>query len=89
MIKFLKDLIFGEPVVSITIVSLVLTSWLAAMTQTNVVVPLWLAIAAPSFIALGGFYQRVNTTADNAYVADRDNHDHDDAVVGDHETPPN
>lgn len=72
MIKFLKDLIFGEPVVAIAIVSLVLTSWLAALTQLGDVVPLWLAIAAPASIALGGLYQRANTTPDNPYVAARD-----------------
>lgn len=58
MIKFIKDIVFGEPVISITIVSLMLTSWLSALTQLGESVPLWLAIAAPAFIALGGFYQR-------------------------------
>ena len=68
MIKFIKDIVFGEPVVVITIVSLVLTSWLAALTQLGDVVPLWLAIAAPAMIALGGFYAQINTTADNTHV---------------------
>ena len=68
MIKFIKDVVFGEPVVSITVVSLVLTSWLAALTQLGEVVPIWLAIAAPATIALGGFYQRAVTTPDNSHV---------------------
>ena len=68
MIKFIKDFVFGEPVVAITILSLVLTSWLAALTQLGDVVPLWLAIAAPAMIALGGFYAQINTTADNFHV---------------------
>ena len=68
MIKFIKDLIFGEPVVAITIVSLVLTAWLGALSQLGDVVPLWIAIAAPASIALGGFYAQINTTADNTHV---------------------
>ncbi len=72
MLKFVKDVVFGEPVVAITIVSLVLTSWLAALTQLGELVPLWLAIAAPATIALGGFYQRAVTTPDNTYVNGRD-----------------
>ena len=68
MIKFVKDIIFGEPVVAITIISFVLTSWLAALTQLGEPIPLGLAIAAPSSIALGGFYAKINTTADNAHV---------------------
>ncbi len=68
MLKFIKDVVFGEPVVAITIVSLVLTSWLAALTQLDEFVPLWLAIAAPAAIALGGFYQRAVTTPDNPHV---------------------
>ena len=65
MFKVIKDLLFGEPSVSLTIVSLVLTAWLAALTQTEVVVPLWLAIASPASIALSGFYvarQKLNGT---------------------------
>ncbi len=62
MLKFIKDIVFGEPVVSITILSLVLTSWLSALTQLDEFVPLWLAIAAPAMIALGGFYQRAVTS---------------------------
>ncbi len=61
MLKFIKDVLFGEPIVSIVIVSLVLTSWLAALTQIGEAVPLWLAIAAPATIAIGGFYQRAVT----------------------------
>jgi len=68
MLKFVKDIIFGEPVVAITILSFVLTSWLAALTQLGEEIPLWLAIAAPAMIALGGFYAQINTTADNAHV---------------------
>ena len=75
MIKFLKDVIFGEPIVSITILSLVLTAWLAALTQLDEFVPLWLAIAAPAAIALGGFYQRAVTEPTRP---DRRNHDHDE-----------
>ncbi len=74
MIKFIKDVIFGEPIVSITILSLVLTAWLAALTQLGDVVPLWLAIAAPATIALGGFYQRAVTEPTRPDL----NHDHDD-----------
>jgi len=77
MIKFLKDIVFGEPVVSITILSLVLTSWLAALTQLDEIVPLWLAVAAPAMIALGGFYAKVNTTPDNAHVHPEDRGDHE------------
>ena len=61
MFKFIRDVIFGEPIVSITILSLVLTAWLAALTQLGDPVPLWLAIAAPSTIAIGGFYGRAVT----------------------------
>lgn len=78
MIKFIKDVIFGEPVVSITIVSLVLTSWLAALTQLDEFVPLWLAIAAPAFIALGGFYQRATTTPDNPHSHPANSENYDD-----------
>lgn len=62
MIRFFKDIIFGEPVLSITVISLVLTSWLSALTQVGEAVPLWLAIAAPSAIALGGFYAKAVST---------------------------
>ncbi len=75
MVKFIKDVIFGEPVVSITIVSLVLTSWLAALTQLDEFVPLWLAIAAPAAIALGGFYGRAVTEPTRP---DQVDHTHDD-----------
>ena len=78
MIKFIKDVIFGEPVVSITIVSLVLTSWLAALTQLDEFVPLWLAIAAPAAIALGGFYAKVVTIPDNPHVHPVEDHEADD-----------
>ncbi len=61
MFKFVRDIVFGEPILSITIVSLVLASWLAALTQLGEAVPLWLAIATPASIALGGFYQRAVT----------------------------
>ncbi len=65
MIKLIKDLLFGEPSVSLTIISLVLTAWLAALTQTDLEVPVWLAIASPASIALSGFYvarQKLNGT---------------------------
>lgn len=65
MLKVIKDLLFGDPSVSLTIVSLILTAWLAALTQTEAVIPLWLAIASPSSIAVSGFYvarQKINGT---------------------------
>ncbi len=68
MIKFVRDLIFGEPVVAITIISLVFTAALGALSQLDEAVPLWLAIAAPASVLLGGFYTQLNTTADNAHV---------------------
>ena len=78
MIKFIKDIIFGEPVVSITILSLVLTSWLAALTQLGEIVPLWLAIAAPAMIALGGFYQRAVTEPTRPDIIERGAHEADE-----------
>ena len=72
MIKLVKDLIFGEPVVAVTLVGFVLAAWVAALTQTDLDVPLWLAIASPAVIAIGGFYMRANSNPANAYVADRD-----------------
>lgn len=71
MIKLVKDLLFGEPVVAVTLVGFVLAAWVAALTQTDIDVPLWLAIASPASVAIGGFYVRANMTADNAYVAAR------------------
>ncbi len=68
MLKFMKDVIFGEPVVAITIVSLVFTAWLGALSQIGDPVPLWLAIAAPSSVLLGGFYAKSNTSPDNNHV---------------------
>ncbi len=97
MIKLLKDIVLGEPVVAVTLIGFVLAAWVAALTQTDVQVPLWLAIASPASIAIGGFYMRANSAPDNAYVAGRDAGDHthtggvvavDDApTVGDHEAP--
>lgn len=58
MIKFIKDLFLGEPVVSTALISLGLTSWMAALTQMTEPVPLWLAIAAPASAAFAGFYGR-------------------------------
>lgn len=69
MIKFVKDLIFGEPVVSVTLISLVLTSWLGAMTQMDQAVPLWLAVAAPASVLIGGFYARKVSSPNNEWVA--------------------
>ncbi len=77
MIKFVKDVVFGEPIISITIISLVLTSWLSALTQLDEFVPLWLAIAAPAAIALGGFYAKVVTTPDNVHVHPSERGDHE------------
>lgn len=85
MIKLIKDVIFGEPVVSITIISLVLTSWLAALTQLEEFVPLWLAVAAPAFIALGGVYQRAVTSPTRP---DQNGAPAEDARRGIHEIPP-
>ncbi len=81
MIKFLKDIIFGEPVVAITIISLVLTAWLGALSQLAEPVPLWLAIAAPASVLLGGFYAKAVTTPDNPHV-------HPAEEPGDHEATP-
>lgn len=77
MIKFVKDVIFGEPLVSITIVSLVFTAWLGALSQLGDPVPLWLAIAAPASVLLGGFYAKANTTADNDHVHPPERGDHE------------
>ena len=77
MIKFIRDIIFGEPVLSITIVSLVLTAWLGALSQLGEVVPLWIAIAAPASVLLGGFYAKANTTADNVHVHPPERGDHE------------
>ncbi len=68
MIKFVRDIVFGEPLVSITIVSLVLTAWLGAVSQLDDPVPLWLAIAAPASVLLGGFYAKLNTTDNGAHI---------------------
>ncbi len=62
MWKFVKDLFLGEPVVFVTIIQLVLTAWLAALAATGADVPLWLAVAAPSSIAIGGFYARQSSS---------------------------
>ncbi len=65
MWKFIKDLFLGEPVVFVTIIQLVLTAWLAALAATGADVPLWLAVAAPASIAVGGFYARKNSDPTN------------------------
>jgi len=65
MFKFMKDLFFGEPVAFVTIIQLVLTAWLAALAATGADVPLWLAVASPSSIAVGGFYARRNSEPNN------------------------
>ncbi len=57
MIKVLKDLV-TEPIVFVTLIQLVLTAWLGALAGAGQEVPLWLAIASPASIAIGGFYAR-------------------------------
>lgn len=81
MFKFIRDVVFGEPIVSISIVSLVLTAWLAALTQLGDPVPLWLAISAPSSIAVGGLYGRAVTNPTRPDLAD-------DPPTGRHEADP-
>ncbi len=58
MIQFLKDLVTGEPVVFVTLIQLILTAWLGALAAIGAEIPLWLAIASPASIAIGGFYAR-------------------------------
>lgn len=70
MFRFIRDLFLGEPVVFVTLIQLVLTAWLGALAATGAEVDLWLAIAAPASIAVGGFYtQRATTSTINGPTA--------------------
>jgi hypothetical protein len=72
MVKFLKDVFLGEPVVSTALISLGFTSWLAALTQYGEPVPMWLAIAAPMAAAFAGYYGRKKSSPLEGTEADHD-----------------
>lgn len=62
MIQFIKRLIFGEPALFVGIVGTALSAWVAALTTMGEVVPLWLAIGTPVWVAAGAFFTRQNVT---------------------------
>jgi hypothetical protein len=62
MIRFVKDLLLGEPVFFTGIVSTALTAWMGALVASGELVPLWLAIATPIWVALGAWYARSVST---------------------------
>lgn len=58
MIKFLKDLFAGEPVMFTGLVSTGLTSWSAALVAQGQLPPVWLAVGTPVWVAVAAFYAR-------------------------------
>lgn len=62
MIKFLKDLLSGEPAMFTGLVSTVLTAWNATLIAQGTLPPVWLAVATPVWVALAAFYTRAKVT---------------------------
>jgi hypothetical protein len=58
MIQFVKDLLHGEPVMFVGMLSTGLSAWSGALVALDMDVPLWLAIGTPIWIAVSGFYSR-------------------------------
>lgn len=62
MIRFIKDLINGEPALFVGVVGTAGSAAVSTLATLDMGVPLWLAVGVPVWIAAGSFYTRNRVT---------------------------
>ncbi len=82
MLRFIRDLVLGEPALALGLVATALGSWLAVLVAGGGAVPLWLAVATPVASAVAAVYTR-QVSVPSAKLPELD-HTHEDET-GAHE----